>query len=408
VKILVLTPFPAVPGASGGGVAAFNLIRNLALRHEVVCLTYARAEERASLAVLAPYCTEVIAVPFPGDPDGSALGRALYLCRRVVNNCLSFLTLTPALTWKYRSSAMGRALKDAIARYRPDAVHICFAAMAHWVDACGTIPAVMDTQDVATVSGFRRAAHARTALGRAYHFVQWLFWLRYEMRYYPRYGKVLTVTRQDAAALKLFRPELDIYPDAIGIDVVAGQPASAPTARIGFLGSFAHQPNVDAVTWFVKSIFPDVRARCSTAEFMIAGKQPPECVLAMDGVIAVGFVDDVAGFYGSVDVVVAPLRHGGGIKIKVLEAMAHAKAVVTTSIGAEGIAEAGEGVFLVADAPAAFSDAVVALLSDAERRAELGERAWRLIEERFSRQRLCDDLDAIYRAMALHRQGEER
>lgn len=396
MKILVLTPFPAVPGASGGGVAAFNLIRNLAPRHEVVCLTYVRAEERASLTVLAPYCSEVVAVPFPGDPDGSALGRALYLCRRVVNNCLSFLTLTPALAWKHKSNAMERALKKAIARHRPDAVHICFAPMAHWVDACGTIPAVMDTQDVATVSGFRRAARSGTVWGRAYYFIQWLFWLRYEMRYYPRYGKVLTVTRQDAAALKVFRPELDIYPDAIGIDVVAGQPAPAPTARIGFLGSFAHQPNVDAVNWFVESIFPDVRARWGTAQFVIAGKRPPECALAVDGVSAVGFVDDVAGFYGSVDVVVAPLRHGGGIKIKVLEAMAHAKAVVTTSIGAEGIAEAGEGAFLVADDPAAFSDAVVALLSDPERRGRLGEQARQLIEGRFSRQRLCDDLDEIY------------
>ncbi|HEY4743026.1 MAG TPA: glycosyltransferase family 4 protein, partial [Desulfuromonadaceae bacterium] len=316
----------------------------------------------------------------------------------------SLLTLTPALAWKHRSAAMGQAIREALERHRPDVVHICFAPMAQWVAACGDVPAVMDTQDVAVVSGYRRAAASATPWGKAYHFLQWLFWLRYETHWYPRYAKVLTLTPQDGAALKRYRPDLDIYASAIGIDAAAEPPEQPPTARVGFLGSFAHQPNADAVTWLVETIVPRVQARCRNVEFVIAGKNPPAC--AVDGVTAIGFVDDVSAFYRSVDVVVAPLRHGGGIKIKVLEAMAHGKAVVTTSIGAEGIAEPGEGAFLVADEPAAFAEAVVALLSDGERRTSLGKRARRIIEERFSWQRVCDDLDDIYRTITARRHGE--
>jgi glycosyltransferase involved in cell wall biosynthesis len=97
---------------------------------------------------------------------------------------------------------------------------------------------------------------------------------------------------------------------------------------------------------------------------------------------------------------VAPIRYGGGIKIKVLEAMACGKPVVTTSVGAEGIAEADEGALIVADDPAEFAEAVVALLSDKNRRASLGEQARQVIERRFSWRRLCDDLDKIYQALA--------
>ncbi len=117
---------------------------------------------------------------------------------------------------------------------------------------------------------------------------------------------------------------------------------------------------------------------------------------AANGVRCVGFVDDVPTFYSGVDVVVAPIRYGGGIKIKVLEAMACGRPVVTTSIGAEGIAEADEEALVVVDDPAEFADAVVVLLEDRERRSVLGERARRLIERRFSWQRVMDDLDRIY------------
>ncbi len=405
MRILVVTPFLAYPGSSGGGTAVFNLIRNLALRHEIVYLSFARHDDLPHIPLIKPYCIDVVSVPFPGGEGMPALDKALYLARRVAHNILSLATLTPVMVWKCRSSAMRRELQQAIERFKPDIVHLCFPQMADYVRFCGKVPAVMDTQDVALVSSRRRAVNAASIFAKAYYSLQWLFWRRYESYYYRMFGKLLTLTCQDAAALKEINPDLDVYADAIGVDIgeppVLEQRDSA--CRIGFLASFGHQPNVDATLYFSQVIFPLIRKQMCDAEFVVAGKGPPKalCERALEGIRCVGFVDDVPAFYGTVDVVVAPIRYGGGIKIKVLEAMACGKPVVTTSVGAEGIAVAGDGALIIADDPSAFAEAVVALLSDKARRVALGEQARQVIERRFSWQRVCSDLDKIYKSLAV-------
>lgn len=399
MRILIVTPYLAYPGVDGGGTVMFNIIRNLSVRHEIICLSFARQQDLTYLPQLEQFCVEVTTVPFPGGAGVTPFAKVLNLERRGMHNLLSFATFTPVVVRKCRSRAMTGEIRRAIERHKPDVVHICFPQMAHYVEACQGVPTVMDTLDVALVGVFRRAMSARHIWAKAYYLMQWLFWVRFESRWFPRFGKVLTVTRQDAAALKMVIPDLDVYADAIAVDI-APPPAVAHGAgrRIGFLASFGHQPNVDAALYFSGTIFPIVRQRLADAEFVVAGKNPPETLrnTAADGVRCVGFVDDVPTFYSGVDVVVAPIRFGGGIKIKVLEAMACGRPVVTTSVGAEGITEPEEGALLVADEPAAFADAVVTLLADGAQRTMLGERARQLVERRFSWRRVMDDLDRIY------------
>lgn len=402
MKILFVTPYLACPGADGGSTVMFNTIRHLASRHEIIYISFVRRQDMSRAALVAPYCAEVITVPLPGGTGASVLATGFNLARRVVHNVLSHATLTPVVVRKCRSRAMDAAIRRTIERHKPDVAHLCFPQMAHYIEACAGVPAVMDTSDAALVGVFRRAMSARHIWAKLYYLMQWLFWVRYEARYFPRFGKVLTVTRQDAAAVKMVMPDLDIYADAIAVDSgPQPTPERDQAVRIGFLASFGHQPNADAALYFTESVLPLIRRRMPAAEFVVAGRNPPPLLLdAKDrGVTCLGFVEDVSAFYGSVDVVVAPIRYGGGIKIKVLEAMACGKAVVTTSVGAEGITAANGEAFLVADGPADFAEAVVALLSDKDRRAALGDQARQVIERRFSWQRLCDDLDVIYQAL---------
>jgi len=399
VRILIVTPYLASPGADGGCTVMFNSIKNLSARHEIVYLSFARQQDLVCLPQVAPYCVETVTVPLPGGTDLSAPEKGLYLARRVLANVLSLATFTPVVVEKCKSRAMENEIRRAIERHRPDLVHVFFPQMAHYVEACAGVPAVMDTSDAALVGVFRRAMSARRIWTKAYYLMQWLFWVRYESRYFPRFGKVLTVTHQDAAALKMVLPDLDVYADAIAVDIEpVAEPVPGPARRIGFLASFGHQPNVDAALYFAGEILPLIRERAPDAEFVVAGKNPPAALLEMKdaGVSCLGFVRDVPAFYGAVDLVVAPIRFGGGIKLKVLEAMACGKAVVTTSVGAEGIAGADDGALVVADDPQEFAGAVVSLLADPSGCAALGGRGRQLIERRFSWRRFVDDLDGIY------------
>jgi glycosyltransferase involved in cell wall biosynthesis len=399
VRILVVTPYVPCIGADGGGTVMFNVIRNLSARHEIACLSFARVQDLNHLSQLESFCIEVKTVPLPGGAGGSAFSKLASLARRAVHNLLSLTTLTPVVARKCMNRAMAREIRCAVERHQPDLVHFCFPQMAHYVEACAGVPTVMDTLDVALLGVSRRARSARSIWARTYYHVQWLFWVRYESRWFPRFGKVLTVTRQDAAAVKQVLPNLDVYDQAIAVEVQPQPAAATGNGRsIGFLASFGHQPNVDAALYFAETVLPLVRQQLPDAEFVVAGKNPPASLLARDGdgISCLGFVEDVPAFYGSVDLVVAPIRYGGGIKIKVLEAMACSKPVVTTSVGAEGIARADEGALVVADDPADFAEKVCELLGDFARRRELGEQGRQLIERRFSWRRLMTDLDRIY------------
>jgi polysaccharide biosynthesis protein PslH len=401
MRILVVSPFLGYLGADGGRTVIFNTIRNLSARHEVLYLSFATEEDLAHLPELVPYCVETLTVPLAGAAALSTPGGWRYLGRRLRANLLSLFTCTPVVAEKCRSRAMSEAIRSLLARQRPDVVHLFFPQMARYVEECGGVPTVMDTSDAALLGVFRRAMTGRRIWSKLYYLMQWLFWVRYESRYFPRFGKVLSVTRQDAAAINLVLPELDVYGDAVAVEIPElprENAARSQGRKIGFLASFSHRPNVDAALYFADSIFPLVRKSLPDAEFVVAGKNPPASLAGREaeGISCVGFVPEVSAFYSSVDLVAAPLRFGGGIKLKVLEAMACGKAVVATSVGAEGIAGAGEKALAVADTAEEFAAAVVALLDDAAARNALGESARQLIERRFSWGRFMTDLDAIY------------
>ncbi|MGE4345520.1 MAG: glycosyltransferase family 4 protein [Geoalkalibacter sp.] len=410
MKILIVTPFPPCPGISGGATAVFNLVKNLSRRHTVICLTFSRVEDLPHLPALVPYVAKVITVPYPGGQGISILAKLIHLVRRVGQNIISLLTLTPVSVWKSRRLSMVRALREVIEQHRPNVVHICFPQMAQYVDYCLGVPTVMDTQDVAVVSAYRRVQKSCGLLAKGYHFLQWLFWIMHETIYYRKFDKILTLTQQDAAALRIYNPDLDIYVGAIGVDIPSVTMMQEHRRHlIGFLANFAHPPNIDATLFFLGDVFPLIQKEIPGAEFVVAGRTPPAFLrgAAGAGVRFVGYVDDVCHFYGEVDVVVAPLRFGGGIKIKVLEALACGRPVVATSVGAEGIAGREEGALLIADDPSRFAACVCRLLEDAVLAQKIGVNGRSLVAERFSWERVVNDLEGIYARLVSEMKDED-
>jgi glycosyltransferase involved in cell wall biosynthesis len=154
-----------------------------------------------------------------------------------------------------------------------------------------------------------------------------------------------------------------------------------------FVGGFMHEPNVDGLHWFIQDILPTVRVSLPNIELTVVGAAAPTKLtrLAGPGIVFRGWVsdDELAGLYRTCRAVVAPLRFGAGVKGKIVEAMCHGVPVVTTSIGAEGIAGGGDAL-LVADTPEAFADGVVRLYSTPELWQQFAERTTQSVAKHVS------------------------
>jgi glycosyltransferase involved in cell wall biosynthesis len=155
-----------------------------------------------------------------------------------------------------------------------------------------------------------------------------------------------------------------------------------------FVGGFLHQPNEDAVIFFVREIFPLIRQRLGDVRFFVVGSNPPPHVLALnsEGVVVTGYVKDLLPYFGSSRVFVCPLRYGAGMKGKIGQSMSFGMPVVTTSVGAEGMELVDGDTALIADGPAAFADAVARLYTDEELWARLAQRSLDHIREKYSRE----------------------
>jgi glycosyltransferase involved in cell wall biosynthesis len=189
-----------------------------------------------------------------------------------------------------------------------------------------------------------------------------------------------------------------------GFEQVSAPPTDCPVARppiFLFVGTMCYEPNVDAVKFFATAILPLIRRFEPTARFLIVGHDPTETVLALKsipGITVTGTVASVEKYLYEATVFVAPIRFGGGTRIKILEAMAHGKAVVSTTIGAEGLEVESGTHLLLADGPTAFSESCLLLLNNASLRGRLSKEGRSLINNQYTWNRIERHVEDIVRS----------
>jgi glycosyltransferase involved in cell wall biosynthesis len=193
---------------------------------------------------------------------------------------------------------------------------------------------------------------------------------------------VVVFTDRDARALAPAAGSTPLVTIAVGAAVPERplDPAGAHPPGIVFVGNFTHPPNVDAAERLARGVLPLAHARCPDLTLHLVGDAPPESVRALAGghVVVTGRVADVAPYLDRAAVVAAPLRQGGGMRVKVLEALAAGKAIVATPLAAAGLAVQHGEHLLLAESDEELAAAIVTLVEDRERRVALaaGARAW--------------------------------
>jgi len=372
-RILLCTPFPPRLDARHGGKATAQLLLRLAERNDVALLYLrGRHEEGADPAITA-HCAlaEEVVAPLRG-----ALNRR-------VRWGVGVLFGRPPWASDCRSSGYAIALERLLETWRPDLVEIHLLALAQYVDAArrtGT-PVILVDYDPGSAWADelnRGARGARRIVGR----MEVAAWQRYERTHRPRFDAIVVFAERDIAAAQPTAGETRIerIPLAVEVPPRALDPEGTEPPTVLFVGSFGHPPNVDGADWLAQTIFPRVLERVPDARLELVGHAPGPEVLALSGgaVSVHASVPDVTPHLDRAAVVVGPIRIGGSMRMKVLEALAAGKALVATPRAAEGLEMLADEQLVIAQDEDRIVDALVELLVDRRRRRQLAEaaRSW--------------------------------
>lgn len=392
MKILLLTQVLPYPPDSGPKVKTWNLIQYLARQHEVTLVSFVRGDQSREVEQLRRFCAGVFTVPMERGAlrDGVALLKSL-------------VTGAPWVIARDARGAMFRLVREVSAREAFDAVHADQLNMAQYALAARAGKKVLDTHNALWLLYRRMASTMPGGLLKRVYGRDWRLLRRYEGKMCQVFDAVLAVSEEDRRALEEVSGtgrKFHVVPISVNTDEVRPVRRVAEAERIVTIGTMFWQPNVDGIVWFVQSVLPLIRREKPDAALDIIGARPPKEVVALaeqDGLIRVtGYVEDPLPFLEQAGVMVVPLRAGGGMRVKILNALAQGLPVVTTSIGCEGIVvEHGRHV-LIADTPAEFARAVVQVLKDRSLASDLGRCGRHLIETLYDYRVACRSLDDIY------------
>ena len=395
MRILILTPQLPYPAQQGTTLRNFNIIRNLAQRHSLDLISFlAPGQTLDAQSPLHKLCQRIDTVPQPT--------RAL--AQRGRDTLFSPL---PDMGLRLESAEMHELVRRRLHETHYDIVQVEGIEMAQYASR-GERVVVFDDHNCEYLLQKRNCLtdlkNPRRWVAAAYSFVQWQKLRRYEAQICRRSQAVSAVSPADAQSLKSLTPELDFTVIPNGIDLAAFTPSDSPIASqpvLIFIGKMDYRPNIDAVLWFGRHVFPQIRQQQPDARFQIIGLNPHarlDELRSVPGIEITGGVEDVRPFIAAATLYVIPLRVGGGTRFKALEAMACGKPIVSTSLGVEGIGVEDGQHLLIADTPQDFANAVLRLLADphGQQSQTLWRNARKFVEKQYGWEQIVPKFDEIY------------
>lgn len=392
MRILMVTarlPFPTTWGAA---TRDYQLARHLAARHDVTMLCYAGDEEGEAVQSLRRELADVRVVPLP-DVGGVA---------RRVAQLRTLASPVPFTVSEERSPAMQREIDRLLGGGGFDAVQVESVRMLG-LRFPRTIPLVLDEHNIEYELRQRMSESERSGPRRYFSRAEYRKLRRVEQRSWRAVQACAVTSEREQRIVEAVAPATPCrtVPNGVDTDYFAASGAPPVADNLVFTGMLAYRPNWDAVHYLVEEIFPRIRAERPACTLTIVGKGHESLRhLAGPGVTFTGVVPDVRPYVEQAAVAVVPLRMGGGTRLKVVEAMAMGKPIVSTALGSEGIAARDQEHLLTADDPAGFAAAVLRLLSEPALGTRLGHAARGLARHQYSWRRSADLLEDLYGELA--------
>jgi len=369
-KILLVSPFPPRrDGLHGGAQAIAHTIAELAENNIVRLLCLRGDGELTTEPALAETCELVEEIRRPGARLGF---------RRLRRLISSVSTGRPIWAGNWDVQHFRQRLHEIVTVWQPDVVHFHYQVMAQYRNAAQGRPAVLVVYEPGTVAARDRYAFC-PAWQRPLLYADRLAWERYERGILSQFNAIVCLTPRDGLALETLAPrsKISVIAPAYGTARLPRSEPSPQSSMILFAGNFAHPPNIDAALRLTREIFPRVRELHPGARLTIVGERPPRVIRASAApdVLVAGCVADFESLLDTAEVIAVPVRSGGGIRMKMIEALSHGKAVVATALAAEGLGISSGREFVRAQSDEEFAAAIAALMRDPSRRNALGQSA---------------------------------
>jgi GT2 family glycosyltransferase/glycosyltransferase involved in cell wall biosynthesis len=388
LRVLFVSPYPICPPIHGGGVFMYQTVRELARiceLHLIVLLDYEK--ERPAHSELDGICrsTEYI-VRMEGRQK--ALG-----------------SMEPHAVREFRNRDLQWLIHRQILTQSIDVLQLEYTVLAQYAGQFRKMPSILFEHDVYFQSIARRLPFMTRGIDKVNAGWEYLRSLRYELRQIPKADRVQVCSRDNAEYLTSFLPQLkgridDGYRAGIDTALYDCRIHGREPFTMLFLGSFRHLPNQEALNWFVHKVFPKVQAAEPRARLVVIGSDPPprHSLPADENIDLIGFVEDVREPLSRYAVFLCPILSGSGVRVKLLEAFAAGIPVVSTRLGAEGLASQDGAVCALADDPDEFARKTLDLLEDTNAAEALALRAREQVVEQRDMRGMTERLLECYKA----------
>ncbi|MGH9632313.1 MAG: glycosyltransferase family 4 protein [Bryobacteraceae bacterium] len=396
MKILWVNSVFLHPTTRGGQIRTLEMLRRLHQRHEVHYAALADPDQPEGVQRSPEYCTRAHPISYK-----IADKRSPQFFAQLIKGWVSPV---PVVVFRKQSAEMKRAVGDLLAKEHFDSVVCDFLTPS--INMPRLEDCVLFQHNVETMIWRRYAENASNPIRRMYMRRQAARMFDYERRVCRSVRHVIAVSDVDADLMRrMFGiSNATAVPTGVDLEFFARPEKAEPVADLVFIGSMDYMPNVDGVLYFVKEILPLVRRSRPDCTFTVVGRKPPREILALAGqnphIRVTGTVPDVRPFLWGSPVSIVPLRIGGGTRLKIYESMAAGTAVVSTTIGAEGLLIHPPHDIRIGDTPEAFAAECVRLLENVAERTAVAEAGLHMVTSNFSWEQVCRDFEGILAAAA--------
>lgn len=382
MNILFLSTRSPYPLISGHSLRTYHILKGAAQRHSVSLVTFIQLPEHElkeeNLAHLRSFCKAVYPFKIPVDFSRLKFAAGLFM---------NLFSSKPFVAKKYDVPEVREKIREILSKEKIDLVHVDMLPLTVYINEFKDLPKILVNHNVESTRLYRWFKTESNTVKKAYLGIQYPKLQSFERSAMDKFDCCVVVSEKDKELLREMgvKNNLAIVPN--GTDTTFFKPIGRKKIdnSVLWLGHMDVHTNKDAVLYFWREIFPLLQKQCPQVRMVFVGSAPPKEIAdaaSKNGNIKVtGFVDDVRPYMDEADVMVVPIRIGSGTRLKILDAMAMGKAIVSTSVGCEGLRVSNGENILVADMPEGFVHKVIQLLGDDRLRQRLSVNALKLAAE---------------------------